>query len=61
MKNLFKVIAVVAVFGFASCTPEDEIVTNENTIIQTDQFGTNKDDITNPNNDGGEDPDNGEE
>lgn len=61
MKNLFKVVAVIAVFGFVSCTDSEEIITNENTIIQLDQFGTDKKDITNQNNNGGEDPDNGEE
>ena len=61
MKNIFKVIALVAVLGFISCTENEEIVTNENTIIQTDEFGTNKDDVTNPNNNGGTEHDNDEE
>lgn len=61
MKSLLKLIAVVAVLGFVSCTDNEEIVTNENTIIQTDQFGTNKGDVTNPNNGGQNDHDFDEE
>jgi hypothetical protein len=57
MKSLLKLIAIVAIFGFVSCTENEEIVTNENTIIQQDEFGTNKGDETNQNNGGQTDHD----
>ncbi|CAL2101449.1 conserved exported protein of unknown function [Tenacibaculum sp. 190130A14a] len=60
MKTFTKVLAVVMILGFVSCTDnteETEIQLNE----QQELFGINKNDSTTPGSDGGEDPDNGEE
>ncbi|WP_157578279.1 hypothetical protein [Tenacibaculum ovolyticum] len=57
MKTPFKVIALIFVLGFISCTDNDNIVPeNEKQQIQA----IDKGDSTTPISDGGTDPDNGE-
>lgn len=60
MKYL-KILALVLVIGFASCTDNEEIVQTDGTVIQEDLFGIDKKDETNINNDGGDDHDFDEE
>ncbi|AUC13795.1 hypothetical protein BTO06_00915 [Tenacibaculum sp. SZ-18] len=61
MKSLLKLIAVVAVLGFVSCTDNTEKGITNDEILQQDEFGTDKKDITNPNNGGQNDHDFDEE
>lgn len=63
MKNLFKflLIAVVLVSLFSCTNNNEKLITENETINQNDLFLTNKNDVTNVRNDGGEEPDNGEE
>lgn len=57
MKNLFKIVVVlVCVVNFVSCTENQEIVTDNGKIIDTDQFGTEKKDA-NPDHEGTSSPD----
>ncbi|WP_028890841.1 hypothetical protein [Tenacibaculum sp. 47A_GOM-205m] len=58
MKNLFKVVALVLVIGFASCTDENEVVPTEKEqqLHEQELFGINKGDVTNPGGGGAEDP-----
>ncbi|WP_299682439.1 hypothetical protein [uncultured Tenacibaculum sp.] len=48
MKNLFKIVVLVIVVSFVSCTENQEIVTSNGQIIETEQFGTEKEDATAP-------------
>ncbi|WP_299681049.1 hypothetical protein [uncultured Tenacibaculum sp.] len=61
MKNLLKFVAVVAILSFVSCTDNQEIVTENGQVIQTDEFAVGKGDSSNPNNDGGIEQDYDEE
>ncbi|WP_175578660.1 hypothetical protein [Tenacibaculum aiptasiae] len=54
MKSLLKVVVLIFVLGFISCTDNKKIVP-ENGTTELQQI--NKEDASNPNNDGGEDPD----
>ncbi|WP_299835337.1 hypothetical protein [uncultured Tenacibaculum sp.] len=54
MKNLFKILVVVLVVSFVSCTENQEIVTNNGNIIDAEQFGVEKGD-TDPEHDKGDD------
>lgn len=60
MKAILKMLAVVMILGFVSCTDNTEEQAQQ-LHEQTELFGINKDDSTTPGGDGGEDPDNGEE
>ncbi|WGH75223.1 hypothetical protein P8625_14275 [Tenacibaculum tangerinum] len=59
MKSLFKVITLVLVIGFASCTNENKVVptAKEQQLHEQELFGTNKEDVNNPGGSGEEDPD----
>ncbi|SNR14547.1 hypothetical protein [Tenacibaculum jejuense] len=46
MKNLFKTLVVVTLLSFVSCTENQEIVTNNGQIIDSEQHAVKKDDIT---------------
>ena len=51
MKNLFKILVVVLVVSFVSCTENQEIVTKNGNIIDAEQFGVEKEETGT--NDGG--------
>lgn len=62
MKTLFKIfVVIVLVVGLTSCGNNNEVVTQNGEIIQVDQFGIDKDDSSNVNNEGGSDNESDEE
>ena len=61
MKNLLKAFAVVAVLFLTSCTDNEIVPTaKEQKLHEKELFATDKGDASNPNNNGGEDPDDSE-
>lgn len=61
MKNILKAFALVAVLFMASCTDNEIVPTaKEQKLNEKELFGTRKDLSSNPNNNGGEDPDDSE-
>ncbi|WP_157821891.1 hypothetical protein [Tenacibaculum sp. Bg11-29] len=54
MRKVISIVALVVALGFVSCTDNTEIVENQNE--KQELFGIDKGDASNPNNDGGEDP-----
>ena len=62
MKSVFKAFVLVLVLTFTSCIDESEVVptAKEQNSNEKELYGVNKGDATNPNNDGGEDPDDSE-
>ncbi|WP_442267537.1 hypothetical protein ACSIGC_07645 [Tenacibaculum sp. ZS6-P6] len=56
MKNLFKIIVLVIMVSFVSCTENEEIVTSNGQIIEAEQFGIDKEDANAPDSET-EDPD----
>lgn len=59
MRKVISIVALVVALGFVSCTDNTEIVENQNE--KQELFGIDKGDASNPNNDGGSDPDDTED
>ncbi len=61
MKTLFKILTVITVLGFVSCTNNDKIATRDGRVITTDISTIEKGDTKGPGVGDDEDEDMGEE